>query len=171
MLPHRVMPEEGPALYRNFIWMAVLFSGNHGAVTSVIALASSFDATLGSYSVGALYGFYVLTAMLAGTYVVSVTSAKKALIISLGLYAVYVASYLIAVIFPSTAWPAVLIGASVGGIGAGLLWTAQGAYFKINSAQYAAAMAIPEEQASSLFSSTFAAFYLGLEVSLKGGQP
>jgi hypothetical protein len=89
---------EGRALLRNFVFMAVCFSGNHGAVTSVIALSSSFDATLGSYSVGLLYGCYVLTAMLCGAYVISITSAKKALVGSLALYAVYVASYLVAVV-------------------------------------------------------------------------
>ena len=36
------------ALYLNFVAMAVYFSANHGCVTSVIALASSFDATLGT---------------------------------------------------------------------------------------------------------------------------
>lgn len=33
--------------------------------------------------------------------------------------------------FPSIAWSAVIFGASVGGIGSGLLWTAQGVYFKV----------------------------------------
>jgi hypothetical protein len=57
---------EGKSLLYNFIFMSVCFSANHGSVTSVIALASSFNPTLGSYSVGVLYGCYVLTAMLAG---------------------------------------------------------------------------------------------------------
>lgn len=158
---------EGKMLYYNFVFMSIFFSANHGSVTSVIALASSFEAVLGSYSVGVLYGCYVLTAMLAGPYIVSKTSAKKALIFSLALYAIYVASYLIAVIFPASAWPAVLFGASIGGIGAGLLWTAQGSYFKINAMRYATAVGITEEEATGLFSSTFAAWYLGLEVVLK----
>ena len=37
-------------LYLNFVVMSIYFSANHGSVTSVIALASSFDPTLGSYS-------------------------------------------------------------------------------------------------------------------------
>jgi len=165
--PGETNAAEGAALKRNFIYMAVCFSANHGAVTSVIALSSSFDPTLGSYSVGLLYGCYVLTAMLVGSYVISVTSAKRVLIVSLAMYAVYVASYLLAAAVPATAWPAILFGATVGGVGAGLLWTAQGAYFKINAKQYARAMGISEESATGLFSSTFAAFYLGLEVALK----
>ena len=76
---------------------------------------------------------YVLTAMLAGAYVISITSAKWCLTFSLSLYAVYVASYLVAVVWPETAYPAVLFGAAVGGVGAGLLWTAQGAYFKVET--------------------------------------
>lgn len=124
-------PDLGRSLFRNFVFMALCFSGNHGSVTSVIALASSFQATLGSYSVGTLYGSYVITAMFFGPYLISVTSAKRGLIASLALYSVYVSSYLVAVIFPASAWPAVLFGAAIGGIGAGLLWTAQGVYFKV----------------------------------------
>ena len=37
-------------LYRNFVYMSLCFSANHGSVTSIIALSSSFDPTLGSYS-------------------------------------------------------------------------------------------------------------------------
>jgi hypothetical protein len=156
-------------LYLNFVAMAVYFSANHGSVTSVIALASSFDATLGSYSVGMLYACYVLTAMFAGQYIIEASSAKKVLVGSLALYAVYVASYLVAVIWPGAAWPAVLFGAAVGGVGAGTLWVAQGAYFKVNASRYALATkgATSEEEASGLLSSTFACCYLGLEVALK----
>ena len=155
-------------LYLNFVVMSIYFSANHGSVTSVIALASSFDPTLGSYSVGTLYGCYVLTAMFAGQYIIEATSAKNVLVWSLALYAVYVASYLIAVIFPAAAWPAVLFGATVGGIGAGTLWVGQGSYFKVNAQKYArASEGITEEEASGLFSSSFACAYLGLEVALK----
>ena len=101
--------------------------------------------------------------MLVGAWLVSATSPKRALIISLWLYAIYVASYLVAVIWPAAAWPAVLFGASVGGIGAGLLWTAQGAYFKINAKLYSAASGKSEEVTNGLFASTFSLLYLGLE--------
>lgn len=52
-------------------------------------------------------------------------------------------------------------------MGAGLLWTAQGAYFKINANRYARATGLSDEAANGKFSSTFAACYLGLEVTLK----
>jgi hypothetical protein len=95
-------------------------------------------------------------------------------------------------------WYLVLFGASVGGMGAGLLWTAQGTYFKYNAMKYAQACRdedlaklfhegivdneakdddvvanisnqpmkkpMTDEGASSLFSSLFASWYLGLEV-------
>jgi len=61
----------------------------------------------------------------------------------------------------------VLFGAAVGGVGAGLLWTAQGAYFKINANRYAKATGLSDEKANGKFSSTFAACYLGFEVLLK----
>jgi hypothetical protein len=65
------------ALYRNFVVMALCFSANHGAVTAVIALASSFgDTNLGSYSVGVLYSVYVLTATFGGSSVIRRWSTK-----------------------------------------------------------------------------------------------
>jgi len=151
----------------NFVFMSACFSANHGAVTSVIALASSFNATLGSYSVGVLYSLYVVTAMLFAQTFVDWMTQKGALVSALGLYSIYVGSYLVAALAPETAWYAVLFGASVGGFGAGVLWTAQGAYFKANSRLYAAARGVTDEQAAGLFSSVFATFYLGFEVTLK----
>jgi len=96
-------------------------------------------------------------------------SAKTSLVGSLALYAVYVGSYLVASLVPSLAWPLVLFGAAVGGVGAGVLWTAQGTYFKLNARLYAEALGESDEKASSFFSATFAALYLGLEVFLKLG--
>jgi hypothetical protein len=56
------------SLYWNFVFMAVCFGANHGAVASVIALASTFNPALSSYSVAVLYSFYVVTAMFAGLF-------------------------------------------------------------------------------------------------------
>lgn len=147
--------------------MASLFSMNHGSVTSVIALASSFSPDLGTQSTGVLYICYVLFAMFFAETVVFKVGKKFALVGSLGLYAIYVAAYLIAALEPSLEWPCVMAGAAIGGIGAGLLWTAQGAYFKTNAKQYGEAAGKSETEAQGLFASLFAALYLGFEVALK----
>ena len=69
-----------------------------------------------------------------------------------------------------------LLGAGMGGVAAGFLWSAQGAYFARNAELYAEAggtipCAGPEpaskERATAFFSSVFAALYLGLEVVMR----
>lgn len=70
-----------------------------------------------------------------------------------------------------------VVGAAFGGIAAGFLWTAQGAYFARNAELYAEAGGrifgsdVKEEvttaRATGLFSSIFAAFYLSFEVLMK----
>jgi hypothetical protein len=69
-----------------------------------------------------------------------------------------------------------LLGAAFGGIAAGFLWTAQGAYFARNAELYAEAGGrifgsdakdVTTSLATGLFSSIFAALYLGFEVVMK----
>eukprot|EP00658_Telonema_sp_P-2_P009584 TRINITY_DN13575_c0_g1_i5.p1 TRINITY_DN13575_c0_g1~~TRINITY_DN13575_c0_g1_i5.p1 ORF type:complete len:401 (-),score=102.85 TRINITY_DN13575_c0_g1_i5:460-1662(-) len=55
----------------------------------------------------------------------------------------------------------------MGGIAAGFLWTAQGAYFSRNAALYAEAAGISKEQATLTFAGWFALPYLGFEVVFK----
>lgn len=69
-----------------------------------------------------------------------------------------------------------LVGAMFGGIAAGFLWTAQGAYFARNAELYAEAggrifgsdtTEVTTARATGLFSSIFAALYLSFEVVMK----
>lgn len=163
--------QEANRLLVNFVVMSVCFSLNHASVTSCIALSTSsgLPGNLGSYSVGVLYACYVVTAMLFSQLVIFYCGQKGSLVGSLAVYAVYVASYLVAALVESDTvkWIAVIFGASIGGIGAGVLWTAQGAYYSENARLYALAKGTSTEDATGLFSSIFAAFYLGFEVLLK----
>lgn len=159
--------EESRLLLRNFVFMSVCFSANHGAVLSVIDLSANFGDKLGSYSIGTLYGCYVISSTLFATSLISATSSKRVLVFSMALLAIYCCSYLVAFFFPRTAQTAVLFGAAIGGIGAGLQWTAQGAYFKLSSVRYARSSGVSEEEANGLLSSVFASIYLGLEMALK----
>jgi fucose permease len=45
----------------------------------------------------------------------------------------YVTSFFLAFIFPSVAYEVFIIGACIGGLGAGILWTSQGEYYSINA--------------------------------------
>lgn len=159
--------QEARSLFKGFVLMSVYFSLSHGCVVSVIDLSSNFGHNLGSYSVGTLYAAYVVTATLMGVPLISISSAKRVLVASMVMLSVYVSSYLLALIFPAYAWQFVLFGAGIGGIGSGLLWTAQGFYFKLAVIQYSKASVSEEKDTSSMFASIFACIYLGLEMALK----
>ena len=159
-------------LLSNFALMAVCFSVNHGAVTSVLSLAVPLlGPVAGPYSSGTLYICYAATALFLSTPIMSFLGTRNALIVGTALYCVYVASFpvgLFATSGHSDGWcteksapdadcadphnvPLVIIaiaGGVVGGFAAGFLWSAQGAYFSSTAKLYAAASKEAEEVAA-----------------------
>ena len=80
----------------------------------------------------------------------------------------YVCCFLVASLVPDTAkWPVALIGAAVGGVGGGFLWTAQGAYFGKTAEAYATATGTEKQAATGYLAGIFSFFYLSEEVALK----
>jgi hypothetical protein len=162
------LPPTASGVLLNFVWMSVCFSLNHGCVTSCLALASAqLGPALGGYSSGILYLFYTMTALLVAPAVVQRLGAKGSLQGGLLLYCLYVGSYALALFAPAYRWPAVLVGAALGGLAAGWLWTAQGGYFAASAALYAHVLQVAPEAATSYLSGIFATLYLGLELALK----
>jgi len=152
----------------SFIFMAVCFSLNHGCVTGLIGLASAnFSKELAGAQLGTLYIVYVFTALFASAALVSIFGSKWALVTGVGMYCFYVISFAIAAIFPSAQWPAALTGAILGGVAAGNLWTAQGAYFGETVKIYSQVTGKDEKDVTSMLSSYFAFCYLSFEVLTK----
>jgi len=148
--------------------MAVCFSVNHGTVTALVALAAAnLGDELGGTQSGVLYITYVFTALFGSAAFVSILGTKWALMFSTALYCSYVICFVICAIFPSIKWPAALVGAFLGGIAAGNLWTAQGAYFGEVVQAYSQASGIESSQVSSTLSGYFAFCYLSFEVLCK----
>ena len=79
---------------RNFHVLAAAFSLNHGCVTALVALAASeLGSSLGNTTLFILYAFYTLSAAFLSNGLVARAGAKRTLVLSLGAYCVYVASY------------------------------------------------------------------------------
>ena len=107
--------------------------------------------------------------------------AKWALVLGFSVYCLYVSSFVLARELPaSKRWGTAMSGAVLGGLGAGIVWPSQGAYFAASaaaSARFAAEdqaaaghSANPEDlarRASGRFSAMFATLFLSGEIVLK----
>lgn len=158
---------EAKSIFRNFCVMSVLFSANHGTIVSCLALATARLGAVGALQSGVLYLFYTLSAVLGATYVVKKCGGRNGMVFGMVLYCIYVSCFLVATSYPEIARAAALTGATFGGIGAGFLWVAQGAYFAEASKRHAAAMLQEVNVSTSFFAGTFAFIYLSLEVLLR----
>lgn len=153
---------------RNFIWMSVFFSANHGCVVACLSLATARLGSTGAWQSGILYLFYTASAVLGATYVVKQLGARNALIAGMVLYCAYVGCFLVATIAPPVfEAPAALLGAAIGGIGAGFLWTAQGSYFGRAAEEHAAFLQQSVSTSNATMASIFAFIYLAAEVLLR----
>lgn len=92
---------------------------------------------------------------------------KSCLIVGMLLYFFYVAGFTLAVFFKDVSaitWPSFVVASFLGGIAAGLMWTAQGAYFAITASAFASVTGQTREQATSKLAGNFATFFLLFEV-------
>jgi MFS family permease len=155
---------------RNFTLMSVLFSANHGCVVSCLGLASARLGAIGAWQSGILYIAYTGSALLGATYIVKRSGARNALLLGMALYCVYVACFWVATLFHDdleaqrvTAY----CGAAIGGVGAGFLWTAQGAYFGQTAEDHAGRLQQPLTTSTAALAGIFAFCYLSEEVALR----
>ncbi len=156
---------------QNFVTMSVLFSANHGCVVSCLALASSRLGTTGAWQSGILMFTYAASSLLGATYAVKTLGARNALILGMGSYCFYVGCFYVATILgdqhpDQQAWAAYL-GATIGGIGAGFLWTAQGTYFGQASQDHSAISRIPVEESNAKLAGYHAFLYLSEELLMR----
>eukprot|EP01064_Diplonema_japonicum_P030709 TRINITY_DN5292_c3_g1_i1.p1 TRINITY_DN5292_c3_g1~~TRINITY_DN5292_c3_g1_i1.p1 ORF type:complete len:509 (+),score=136.17 TRINITY_DN5292_c3_g1_i1:55-1581(+) len=153
----------------SFMTMTLCFALNHGTVTAVIPLATAqFGEHLGDFSLGTLYIFYTLTALLGSTVIVERLKHKWALVMGCAVYSLYVGGMFLGVLtHDATRWVVVLVGSAFGGIAAGFLWTAQGGYFANAAKIHARYNGIAVQQANSYLGGIFATVYLALELVMK----
>ena len=160
------------AIRMNFLRMSALFAINHGAVTAVLNLCVVVLGPLGSYMNGALYVAYATTALCGSSAIVSLLGYRLALIVGTAVYCVYVGAFPLALVVtdPGPQYAIAITGGIIGGVAAGFLWTAQGAYFTTSAKMYAEAHddgSVTPQQATASFAALFGAVFLGFELLLK----
>lgn len=164
-----ISPSDYPPSFilKHFILLSILFSTNHGAVVSCLSLATARMGNLGNWQSSILYLSYTLSSLLGATLMVKSVGSRNAMFIGMSIYCIYVGTFALATTVPSIRNISAILGAFVGGIGGGFLWTAQGSYFARVSEEYALAKSLNMEQSSAWLGGIFAGIYLGLEVFMR----
>jgi len=163
------LPDERTAnfvLY-NFMAMSILFSANHGCVVSCLSLATARLGSIGNLQSGILYFFYTGSALFGATYFSKRLGPRNALMSGMLLYCVYVAAFWVGASSPALSKSGALLGAATGGVGAGVLWTAQGVFFARSSERYAQCLEQSPSDVSPRLASIFAFLYLAFELCLR----
>lgn len=166
--PSVLMLRDGKSLYWNFILFSLLYSIAHATVDAVLAFsAAELGSSIGSYGGFALYICYTGSAFFLAKPVLGVLSSKTSVFLGLLGLLCYVGSFFLAILFPRFSLEIFVSGASVGGIGAGVLWTAQGSYYASNSKWYSHCHQKEFGVTNSIFASIFSGVYLGIEAAFK----
>ena len=150
---------------RRFVYFAFCFSLVPAAALACLALATAKLGSVGAWQSGTLYLTYTLSSITVATYATKKLGSLNAVLLGAWLYCAYVICFAIALIVPSAQRPLALMGAAMGGAGAGLLWTAQGVYFSQTAELFALESESDWETATSKLSGIFA-FILLLEETL-----
>lgn len=155
------------SLFRNFALFCILYSIAHATVDGVLAFsAAELGSSVGSDGSALLYFFYTFSALLFAKPALRMCGAKRLVLLGLVGLLCYVSSFFIAL--SGGASEVFLLGASIGGIGAGFLWTGQGSYYSINARAYSSASnRMDSSVALANFASIFASSYLLLETIFK----
>lgn len=154
-------------LHWNFIAFSILFSITHASVDCVLSFTSSeLGSIIGSYSGFLLYATYTITALLFSKLSLKMFTSKFCVFFGLVTLLIYIFTFMISLFFTEQAMVVFLIGAALGGVGAGVLWTAQGSYYSLSATQYAIASGQDDVKIKNYFSAIFAISYLSLEAAL-----
>lgn len=176
-------------LHSSFLWIALLFAINHGALLSCLGLASArLGSHVASTSSSILYVFNTGFALLGAPFIVKKSGPHNGLILGMCMCATYVTSFWAVVAICNTTDDVddneslelqqtnsctetiSIIGSIIGGIGSAILWTSQGSFFSILCAQYSQSIEdrnIPFEKVTSKLGGEWAFMFLFIEVWMR----
>lgn len=89
---------------------------------------------------GLLYFCYACSSLFLAKNVLHQLKARRAVLFGMVCLLTYVTTFLVALAFPDVKWIVCIIGSITGGVGAGIMWTAQGSYYTLNSSLYLMAL-------------------------------
>ena len=126
---------------------------------------------IGSFSLGLFYTCYTICAVFFAPLISSLLGVKWGVFVGLIMYCYYIASLPVAGgVYVWTGSSAgidfvLFTGAFIGGVGAGFLWTAEGAYFTQAAAEYAKLAGISKEKVLTLHRHTCDRIFLAIHTT------
>jgi MFS family permease len=156
-------------LKRNFYLFSIFYSLVHAAVDCVLAFSSAeLGTSLGSYGGFVLYIFYTFSSLFLAKPILSFFVSSKIVVLFglLGMFC-YVIGFYFSLLFLKWKYVFFLVGAAIGGIGAGFLWTAQSIYYTMNATLFSYHKNENKVNSIYQFAAIFAIFYLLLEAVLQ----
>lgn len=152
----------------NFLLFSLFYSITHATVDAVLVFAAAeLGAFVGSIAGATLYICYTASALVLAKPIVASVGPKLGVTIGLMSLLVYVFCFYLAILIRPLSSFVFIAGASIGGIGAGVLWTAQGSYYFSNANLYAQQENQSISSTTTNFAAIFAAFYLSCEAAFK----
>lgn len=161
--------------YRNYVYFSQICAIVPACAISCLALATSrLGSSVGAWQSGILYASYTLSSVIGiSSWTVYRLGSRNGVLLGQILFGGgYVICYGLAVVCrdsccysPTVGTTILWIGTSLGGIGAAILWTSQGAYFSLAAERYAEQTNQSRGHATALLASIFA-FWLIIEEAL-----
>jgi len=155
----------------NFRLMSMWFSLGHGVLTAAVTFASSqLDAEVSYVGNGILNALTIPVSILLAVPLTVRIGNRGSLIVGLVSYAVYNIGFTIAIMSAKgsvTQWVSFCIAGTFGGLGAGVLWTAQGSFMGNSVTAISNEEGRPREVVSGELATIFASVYLFFEMMAK----
>ena len=157
-------------LYNNFLLFSTSFSLVHATVDGVLVYATAeLGPLLGGVSGGLLYICYACSSLFLAKNILHQLKARRAVLFGMVCLLTYVSTFLVALAVPDIKWEVCIFGSIAGGFGAGIMWTAQGSYYALNSSLYFLASSNDTDSATEHVTSNkstilnkFAAYFAGI---------
>lgn len=162
---------EAVRLRANWMRMSACFGMMSSVAVVILSYTSSIlrENGLGLTSSAVLYAAWLSSSIFLGGQATSMLGSKTTLMVGAALYCTNYACLVLAFVVESLGLITflVVLGGLANGLGAGLLWTAQGVYFSQTAKAIAEAKGQRVEEVTGELAAPFAAWNLGSEVVLK----
>eukprot|EP01013_Petalomonas_cantuscygni_P044469 TRINITY_DN907_c0_g3_i1.p1 TRINITY_DN907_c0_g3~~TRINITY_DN907_c0_g3_i1.p1 ORF type:complete len:665 (+),score=144.21 TRINITY_DN907_c0_g3_i1:186-2180(+) len=116
-----------PSDIRNVVLLGFSFFILFSAFMTTQNIETSINKSSGELSLAVLYYVFAISNLMLSSRLVAILSERIALALAASLYAIYIAANLLVTVAP---WM-LIIGGAVNGVGAAVLWTAQGSFVSL----------------------------------------